>query len=723
MMVWMWFCFLRRYRRLDSGSKRLIAIAESVWAAVYEHLETTGDILDIHLETTADVLPIYCALPIDDVLRCTFEAGDKTAKELAAEISALPSDAGEQFAACFCVLGWMYHYGEGVPQNNSDALKWRTRAAELGHADAQYFVGIMTQHARKYCAALKWFTSASKQEHKYAQYKLGTLLYNGAENVVRDRRQAVYWLVQAAKQGFVSAQFDLGSLPTLPKEQRIRWLTEAVKQNHSMAMLKLSELVEDPELRAKYRLEAAHDFETEDFNSPDDLEHGDAVMGCFGAWVGHLDMGLRVIEHWALYDKDYNRFIELTGDNGRENVPCEIVTRDFRWWVSKWTNRKKVVWKDPYMRRQRATGVMNARQRIGDTPTYSLLPEYGDENYLACETFVRLCYSGIARTTQEERLTLGAPYVHLFNAVLLNGMLGTWFYPNARKQKSMLLVLFLLLALYPTLFWHSAASALLGCCVCTVNVLFCVLAKSTATNASTAIAILTASCFVYVFLPAFFCILVIKPAPEFMYGVWMTYVYNSIYDVVITKPFKSTKQLKHGDAVLVDIIFGMAYHWAIYDKEHDEFVELTRGDDGAKIVNCSATDWMEKRKDQKPKRVLWKSLFMASRREEAIARAREKIGTSPHYTLLAKFRDESSMNCESFVRWSYTGTPESFQTRRFRFISTVVLLLTVAMMCVKYYHTQDFWWGSRAIIVLVSTLVLPVVVNLILSPVFQSHSK
>lgn len=67
---------------------------------------------------------------------------------------------------------------------------------------------------------------------------------------------------------------------------------------------------------------------------------------------------------------------------------------------------------------------------------------------------------------------------------------------------------------------------------------------------------------------------------------------NSIYDVVTTTPFNSIKELEHGDAVVVDIMRGMAYHWAIYDKEQDEFVELTRVDGRVKMVNAvPGTGW------------------------------------------------------------------------------------------------------------------------------------
>ena len=37
-------------------------------------------------------------------------------------------------------LGWMYHNGRGVTQDDKMAVKWYTLAAEQGHVDAQYFL-------------------------------------------------------------------------------------------------------------------------------------------------------------------------------------------------------------------------------------------------------------------------------------------------------------------------------------------------------------------------------------------------------------------------------------------------------------------------------------------------------------------------------------------------------------------------------------------------------
>ena len=42
-------------------------------------------------------------------------------------------------------LGDMYARGDGVPEDDAEAVKWLRLAAEQGHADAQFSLDIMLQ--------------------------------------------------------------------------------------------------------------------------------------------------------------------------------------------------------------------------------------------------------------------------------------------------------------------------------------------------------------------------------------------------------------------------------------------------------------------------------------------------------------------------------------------------------------------------------------------------
>jgi TPR repeat protein len=54
----------------------------------------------------------------------------------------------------------MYNSGEGVPRDNAEAVKWYSKAAEQGDANAQYNLGLM---------------------------------YNSGEGIPRDDAEAVKW--------------------------------------------------------------------------------------------------------------------------------------------------------------------------------------------------------------------------------------------------------------------------------------------------------------------------------------------------------------------------------------------------------------------------------------------------------------------------------------------------------------------------------------------------
>ena len=67
----------------------------------------------------------------------------------------------------------MYDEGEGVPQDDAEAVRWYRLAAEQGDATAQYNLGLM---------------------------------YDEGEGVPQDDAEAVRWYRLAAEQGDASAQ-------------------------------------------------------------------------------------------------------------------------------------------------------------------------------------------------------------------------------------------------------------------------------------------------------------------------------------------------------------------------------------------------------------------------------------------------------------------------------------------------------------------------------------
>ena len=66
-------------------------------------------------------------------------------------------------------FGHMYSRGNGVPQDNVEAIKWQGKPGGLGDLDAKYYVDVMYDlgHGvvQDYAKAAKWFRKAAEQGH------------------------------------------------------------------------------------------------------------------------------------------------------------------------------------------------------------------------------------------------------------------------------------------------------------------------------------------------------------------------------------------------------------------------------------------------------------------------------------------------------------------------------------------------------------------------------
>ena len=91
----------------------------------------------------------------------------------------------------------MYGTGRGVSQDHAAAMSWFRKAAEQGHAEAQYNLGVMYEDGRgvprDYTAAMSWFRKAAEQGEAKAQFNVG-IMYAHGQGVPRDDVQAHKWL-------------------------------------------------------------------------------------------------------------------------------------------------------------------------------------------------------------------------------------------------------------------------------------------------------------------------------------------------------------------------------------------------------------------------------------------------------------------------------------------------------------------------------------------------
>ena len=120
-------------------------------------------------------------------------------------------------------LGTMYHFGQGVQQDDKTAVIWHTKAAEQGYAYAQGYLGNMYQFGQgvqqDYKTAVMWFTKAAEQGQASAQANLG-IMYASGEGVPESDIKAYVWASMAKANGHEMAKESIDILKKrMTKEQ------------------------------------------------------------------------------------------------------------------------------------------------------------------------------------------------------------------------------------------------------------------------------------------------------------------------------------------------------------------------------------------------------------------------------------------------------------------------------------------------------------------------
>ncbi len=108
-----------------------------------------------------------------------------------------------------CAQGDKYYYGQGVPQDYTEAAKWYRKSAEQGNAASQGMLGLSYHFgegvSQDYKKAAEWYRKAAKQKDALSLGMLG-VLYEKGQGVSQDYKKAVEWYRRAVEQGNTSVQ-------------------------------------------------------------------------------------------------------------------------------------------------------------------------------------------------------------------------------------------------------------------------------------------------------------------------------------------------------------------------------------------------------------------------------------------------------------------------------------------------------------------------------------
>ena len=121
-------------------------------------------------------------------------------KEAARQFRPL-ADNGDTEAQYY--LGYMHEKGQGVAKDQERMRKWYQRAADGGHAKAQYKVAVgyafgLAGLQQSDEDAAKWLQQSAENGYKRAQKTLGRAYAEGRYGLPRDTKRAEYWSKKAA---------------------------------------------------------------------------------------------------------------------------------------------------------------------------------------------------------------------------------------------------------------------------------------------------------------------------------------------------------------------------------------------------------------------------------------------------------------------------------------------------------------------------------------------
>jgi uncharacterized protein len=158
-------------------------------------------------------------------------------------------------------VGAAYASGDGVTNDDLEAVKWFRKAAKRGDAAGEYSLSEMYLTGRgvavNFSEGLKWLRRSADHCDPRGQANLAALYAHG-QGVPKDETEAAKWMRKAADQGLAAGQFGLGSMYAHGKgvpqseTEAAAWYRKAADQGDAPAANNLAYLLatsSDPKIR------------------------------------------------------------------------------------------------------------------------------------------------------------------------------------------------------------------------------------------------------------------------------------------------------------------------------------------------------------------------------------------------------------------------------------------------------------------------------------------
>lgn len=182
-----------------------------------------------------------------------FENGEGAAKDLKEAAAWYRRAAEKGHAAAQYDLAHCLHHGLGVPRDDQEAVVWYRRAAEQDFAEAQSQLAFMFLNglgtAEDPNSAFRWYRRSAEAGCPSGQNGLGHCYAQGV-GVVKDEKEAVAWYRKAADQGLEEAMDNLGDMHYAGRgvekdyAEAVRWYRQAATKGLASGQFNLGYMLE-----------------------------------------------------------------------------------------------------------------------------------------------------------------------------------------------------------------------------------------------------------------------------------------------------------------------------------------------------------------------------------------------------------------------------------------------------------------------------------------------
>jgi TPR repeat protein len=197
-------------------------------------------------------------------------------------------------------LGLAFLTGDGVPKDDTEAVKWLRKAADQDNPVAERYLAEMYFKGRGVPAdnaeAAKWLRLAAEQGDAQCEYNLA-VLYTQGLGVPRNVKEALNWMHKSAEQGLAAGQVGMGVLyengdgvPEDPVEA-VKWYRMAVEQNDPGAMNNLARLLATSKNERVRNTQEAISLATKAVTSANNPDYLDTLAAAYFA-AGQTDKAI-----------------------------------------------------------------------------------------------------------------------------------------------------------------------------------------------------------------------------------------------------------------------------------------------------------------------------------------------------------------------------------------------------------------------------------------------